>query len=385
MANPFGIEQVDIPGLIGMHQGLKRQRMSDLYMKRQMDRQDRADQKEVAIEDAYRGAIRKRPPPSTGIGISQGLRKLSSLPELVGMGGSYTAPSPVQDTVGSAASVDSAALASAPQMASPIEAPRPTMPDVPAPPSYLLPDAEHSDDGIDFSPGLSLNREGLDKLADLDPKGAYSLLQMDDEARARAFKRVSENVEFVSQIIGAVRGAPEAQRPTLYQHIRGDLASKGIQGLPEQWSEEEAEARQRMALTAMQAFQDDRAERRFEQDVADDDVDNERADRNTASLISDRDARRGLTSRGQDLSDSRGRRGQDIASSDRRRGQDISDKRLRETGGNRGARRASTSPGSSAPVPASQAGGNQTFTRTATDPSTGKKVGWNGTRWVPAN
>lgn len=346
-------------------------------MQRQMDRQDRADQKEMEIEDAYRAAIRKRPPPSTGIGITQGLRKLSSLPELAGTGGAI--PAPVQDTAGPAASVESASLASAPQGALPIEAPRPAMPDVPTPPSYLLPDAEHSDDGIDFSPGLSLNREGLDKLADLDPKGAYTLLQMDDEARARAFSRVSEHVRFVGQIVGAVRSAPEAQRPALYQQIRDDLASRGIQGLPERWSEEEAETQQRMALTAMQAFQDGRAERRLEQDVADDEADNERADRNTASLISGRDARRGLIARGQNLTDARGRRGQDIALTDRRRGQDITDARLRDTGSKHGSRSAPA-------VPSRPTGtGGQKFSRTATDPSTGKQVGWDGSRWVPIN
>lgn len=51
MANPYGIEQVDVPGLLGMHQGLKRQRIADLMAAREYeikakeaDRQDRKDQ-----------------------------------------------------------------------------------------------------------------------------------------------------------------------------------------------------------------------------------------------------------------------------------------------------------------------------------------------------
>ncbi|KQM98760.1 hypothetical protein ASE78_05905 [Sphingomonas sp. Leaf25] len=85
---------------------------------------------------------------------------------------------------------------------------------------------------------------------------------------------------------------------------------------------------------------------------------NSRADRNTDSMIEDRNGRRALVSRGQDMTDARGRygigvassdrrRGQDMSSGDRRRGQDISattarrgqdmtDKRVRETGGRRG-------------------------------------------------
>lgn len=162
------------------------------------------------------------------------------------------------------------------------------MPEMPEPPAHLVQGAEEADDDMDFAPGLSLDPAGLDRLAHINPKVAYDLQKMDDDARAKAFKRVSEHVGFVGRIIGAVRSAPEGQRPAMYQRIREDLASKGVQGLPEQWSEEDAEARQRMGLTVMQAFQDDRAERRFQQDVADDEVDNARADRNTDSIISDR-------------------------------------------------------------------------------------------------
>lgn len=84
---------------------------------------------------------------------------------------------------------------------------------------------------------------------------------------------------------------------------------------------------------------------------------NSRADRNTDSVIEDRDGRRALVARGQNMTDARGRygigvasadrrRGQDIGSTDRRRGQDvgattarrgqdITDRRVRETGGRR--------------------------------------------------
>jgi hypothetical protein len=47
MANPYGITQVDIPGLLGMHQQLKRQRLEDLYTAKKMERQDREDEKDL--------------------------------------------------------------------------------------------------------------------------------------------------------------------------------------------------------------------------------------------------------------------------------------------------------------------------------------------------
>ncbi|PXA99875.1 hypothetical protein DMC47_01120 [Nostoc sp. 3335mG] len=86
---------------------------------------------------------------------------------------------------------------------------------------------------------------------------------------------------------------------------------------------------------------------------------NSRADRNTASMIEDRDGRRALVARGQNMTDARGRygigvasadrqRGQNLASTDRRRAQDMTDRRVRETGG----RRASAGSNGAPAVPA---------------------------------
>lgn len=106
-------------------------------------------------------------------------------------------------------------------------------------------------------------------------------------------------------------------------------------------------------------------ERKFEWQRQDDEIDNARADRNIDSTIADRNARRGLTVRGQDLTDARGRYGISVASADRRRGQDIQAAR---------------------PTRATSGGGGSgaKLTRIAVDPKTGKKVGWNGSAWVPA-
>lgn len=46
MANPYGITQVDIPGLLGMHQQMKRQRMEDLYTAKKIELEDRKLQQE---------------------------------------------------------------------------------------------------------------------------------------------------------------------------------------------------------------------------------------------------------------------------------------------------------------------------------------------------
>ncbi|KKW89405.1 hypothetical protein [Sphingobium chungbukense] len=185
--------------------------------------------------------------------------------------------------------------------------------------------------------GLSLNPAGLRRLQRINPKLAFSLAEMEADQRTAAYKAITEQVALESRVIGAVRAAPEADQQRVYSEIRNYLGSRGVTGLPEQWDPALAETHQRMGMTAMQAFNDERADQRLAHDIADDEADNARADRNTDSLIADRNARRGLVARGQDLTDARGRRGQDLASSDRQRGQNMasSDRRYAVDNGGR--------------------------------------------------
>lgn len=93
-------------------------------------------------------------------------------------------------------------------------------------------------------------------------------------------------------------------------------------------------------------------------------ADNERADRNTDSLIDTREAQTAEQRRYNDRRIDTSRRGQDLTDSRGRRGQDLTDSRVRS-----GAGRKGKSGGSSRP--------------TATD-AKGNKVEWNGKAWVPA-
>lgn len=45
-SNPYGITQVDVPGLLGMHSQLKRQRLEDLYTQKKVEREDREFERE---------------------------------------------------------------------------------------------------------------------------------------------------------------------------------------------------------------------------------------------------------------------------------------------------------------------------------------------------
>jgi len=158
-----------------------------------------------------------------------------------------------------------------------------------------------------------------------------------------------------------------------------DAYGVGFPELPEDYSPENIRSVQMAQLDIEDQIKAALQERKFDWQRTDDELDNSRADRNTSSQIEDRTARRGLTVRGQNMTDARGRYGIGVASGDRRRGQDMTDKRTREIAASPARTRAGGKSGAGAAAAA--AGG--ALTRIAVGPD-GKKVGWNGKAWVPA-
>lgn len=360
------------PSIADLYMGAKQRRINEMMMHRKMAQEDQdralaAEERSAIAAATTPTAAPTRPTPAAdaqrrhasqfaNLAQLAGVRSSQALPQAAGV-----APSPPHtiDAYGRRAMIasmgeakyeawkqrhgiieeeatapQSAPMAAAPAMPSPLGI------DEPAKAENLIP----ADAGLEAAPdassgGLSLNPEGLQRLKATNPKLAFDLMKMDADQRAAAHKAITEQIALESRIIGAVRAAPEADQQQVYANIRNYLEAKGVTGLPEQWNPALAETHQRMGMTAMQAFQDDRAERRLAQDIADDEADNERADRNTASLIEDREGRRGLVARGQDLTDARGRRGQDIASADRKRGQDVSSADRRYATDNAGRRK----------------------------------------------
>lgn len=124
--------------------------------------------------------------------------------------------------------------------------------------------------------------------------------------------------------------------------------------LPDEYSPElVANLRNEAMDTRNQLIQAQR-QQKLDADISDDEADNDRADRNTASIIADRQARRAetqryhnqrdtTTRRGQDFRTRDTQRGQDFRSRDTQRGQDIGASRPR--GGGRGGGGAVTATG----------------------------------------
>jgi hypothetical protein len=240
--------------------------------------------------------------------------------------------------------------------------------------------------------GIKLNPVAMRELYKDDPETAFKIQEMMFKADAATFKSVKASggelalaARHLAKFVNA-DGTPDlAGRQAELEAITPRLQSLGV--TPDMLGKVDLTDRGlsrylNLGRNLDAVVDDDRADRQLDINAADKEADNSRADRNTDSVIEDRGARRGLIARGQDMTDSRGRYGIEVASGDRRRGQDISastsirgqdltDKRTRDIAATRPTRGASGG------------GGGGKLTRIAVG-ANGKKVGWNGKAWVPA-
>ena len=241
-SNPFGITQVDVPGLMQTYIGLKRQSAQDAFLAQDRARADQDWQDKQAEKAAYAGVFQA---PSAAPSLAD---------TYTGKAAPWGAPSP---TIGKLSDVAPAGGATV--------APGTVATVAPASP--------------DQAPGgLSLNPEGLQRLARINPKMAFDLSKMSAEQHAAALKNLTDHVAFESQVIGAVRSVPEADRPAAYARVKATLDPDGSLGFPAQWNEQDAVMRQHMGLTAIQAFDTERADKRLVMDQQNTAVDNARAD-----------------------------------------------------------------------------------------------------------
>lgn len=114
--------------------------------------------------------------------------------------------------------------------------------------------------------------------------------------------------------------------------------------LPDEYSPELVENLRNEGMDTRNQLIQAQRQQKLNADIADDEADNDRADRNTASMIGDRQARRAETRRYHDQRDTTTRRGQDFRTRDTQRGQDITASRPRGGKGGGGAVTA-TGPG----------------------------------------
>lgn len=175
MANPYGITQVDIPGMLGMHQQMKRQRLEDLYTAKKIELEDRKLQQ----EERRAGVIAKV------------------------FGGETKAESPV-DT----APTEEEAWAREPQT---------QLPHNPVGTPPIRQD------------GLKINPAALQELATIDPELAMKFSEFAGKADKAQLEQVQRHGEVKAQAAKYLLQFPEGpQRQAALQKIASDLLARGF-------------------------------------------------------------------------------------------------------------------------------------------------------------
>lgn len=219
MANPYGIEQVDIPSLLGMHQQMKRQRVADLMAAREYEmkakeaeRQDRKDQVLARIfmkggdqASGGTGAVTQPPasdapvasrtvPPTAPQSIPDGLTPDQDAAIRQGLGEErYKAwkarnAAPIEDSQAS----DVAEVH--PLDAHEIGQPLPPRTD-----------------------GLSVNMDALRELYALDPKGAADIQKLVYDSNKQQLEAAQVRGEAMAVAATSLRALPMGQRQAEFQ------------------------------------------------------------------------------------------------------------------------------------------------------------------------
>lgn len=218
--------------------------------------------------------------------------------------------------------------------------------------------------------------DALVRLGQADPAQAYAIEDRERKMRSDDLELQHKLNAATGRLLAGIHD--QASYDTAIGRARKMFARFGENlddyGLSPVYDPETVQALRLQTLDVDRQLAAERGAKRLEWDIEDDVADNERADRNTDSMINSREAsaaqgwqRVGIQREGMERTDARGRRGQDIASADRRRGQDITDRRARD-GVTKPKGKAAASRGGSGPI--------------ATD-GKGNKVQWNGKAWVP--
>lgn len=183
MANPFGIEQVDIPGLLGMHQNLQRQRIADLVIEKKMRREDQQYEREERV---------------------RGLRAKA-------MGG------------GDPESLLAAGAVDLPAGARPPVAPEPVHPvDTLAPGADLPPRTD----------GVKINQDALRQLYVEDPDSASAIQKFVYDGDKQALEAATQRGEAMANAALAIKATAPADRPAERERWKTFLVERGYS--PEQ-------------------------------------------------------------------------------------------------------------------------------------------------------
>ncbi|MBS87140.1 hypothetical protein [Sphingobium sp.] len=218
MANPFGIEQVDIPSMLGMHQQMKRQRIADLMQAREYEmkakdaeRQDRKD--EVLARLFMKGGDQNKPaggvtPPvaDTPPDIVPQAEAPARVPEnYIDPAGAAAMRSSMGDADYEAWKAKHGVTEYDPSSAAAaLEPARPQLPalDQPLPPR---------------TDGLAVNMDALRELYAIDPQGAAQIQRLVHDSDKQQLEKAQARGEAMAVAATSLRNLPAGQRQAEFQ------------------------------------------------------------------------------------------------------------------------------------------------------------------------
>ena len=218
MANPFGIEQVDIPSMLGMHQQMKRQRIADLMQAREYEmkakdteRQDRKD--EVLARLFMKGGDQNKPaggvtPPvaDTPPDIVPQAEAPARVPEnYIDPAGAAAMRSSMGDADYEAWKAKHGVTEYDPSSAA--AAPEPAQPQLPALDQPLPPRTD----------GLTVNMDALRELYAIDPQGAAQIQRLVHDSDKQQLEKAQARGEAMAVAATSLRNLPAGQRQAEFQ------------------------------------------------------------------------------------------------------------------------------------------------------------------------
>lgn len=170
-----------------------------------------------------------------------------------------------------------------------------------------------------------------DRFVDDDPEGAMEYRKHMQAFSAEQFKQAHNlNNAVLGILSGVVDQGTYDQAKVRARNLYGRL---GVNiddfGLPDEYSPQVVQSLRMQALSGKDQLIQAQRQQKLDADIADDEADNDRQDRNLDSMVADRNARRAEARRYHDQRDATTRRGQDFRTRDTQRGQDITASRPR--------------------------------------------------------
>jgi hypothetical protein len=207
------------------------------------------------------------------------------------------------------------------------------------------------------------------------------------DVTGKQLKQAMDLNDYGMQLLGGVSddaSLAQAKERAREVYRRFGMPTDFIDSIPDTYSPELVRQLQMQGMSSKEQLAAIARENRLEWDIQDDELDNERADRNTDSMVDYRQGQLSNTRRGQDMTDARGRRGQNLTDARGRRGQDLTDargrrrqdladQRARDGVGDRSGRRGQRPRG----------GGNTSPEGTIIQGPGGQRMVKRGGQWVP--